>query len=61
VCPSKIGPARDLRFFGISGGAHIFVDQAANDGFSEDPSAVEVGNGGVTTVVFAVGDAPAMP
>jgi hypothetical protein len=46
-----------LRFFGISGGARVFVDQAAQDGFSEDPSAVEVGKGEVATVVFAVGDA----
>jgi hypothetical protein len=37
---------RDLRFFGISSGGRIFVDQAAQDGFSEDPSAVEVGTGG---------------
>jgi hypothetical protein len=47
----------DLRFFGIPGGARIFVDQATQDGFSEDPSAVEVGNGEVATVVLAVGDA----
>ena len=47
----------DLRFFGIPGGARIFVDQATQDGFSEDPSAVEVGNGEVATVVLTVGDA----
>ena len=41
----------------MSGGARLFVDQAAEDGFSEDPSAVEVGNDEVATVVFAVGDA----
>ena len=35
----------------------VFVDQAAQDGFSEDPFAVEVGNGEVAAVVFAVGDA----
>jgi hypothetical protein len=57
LCRSKIGPCRDLRFSGISGGARIFVDQAAQDGFSEDPSAVEVGNGEVAAVVFTVGDA----
>jgi len=48
----------DLRFFGVSGGACVFVDQAAQDGFSVDPFAVEVGNDGeVATVVFTVGDA----
>jgi hypothetical protein len=41
----------------ISGGARILVDQATQDGFSEDRSAVKVGNGEVSTVVFAVGDA----
>ena len=41
----------------MSGGARVFVDQAAQDGFSEDPSAVKVGNGEVATVVFPVGDA----
>ena len=42
---------------GVSGGACVFVDQAAQDGFSVDPSAVEVSNGEVATVVFAIGDA----
>jgi hypothetical protein len=40
----------------MSGGARVFVDKAAQDGFSEDPSAVEVGNGEVAAVVSAVGD-----
>jgi hypothetical protein len=57
VCRSTIGSARDLRFSGLSGGARVFVDQAAQDGFSEDPSAGEVGMGEVATVVFAFGDA----
>jgi hypothetical protein len=35
----------------------IFVDQTAQDGFSEDPSAVEVGNGEAAIVVLAVGEA----
>jgi hypothetical protein len=39
------------------GGARVFVDQAAQDGFSEDQSAVKVGNGEVATVAFGVGDA----
>ena len=34
----------------------VFVDQAAQDGFSEDPSAVEVGNYEAATVVFTVGE-----
>ena len=41
----------------MSGGARVFVDQAAQDGFSVDPFAVEVGNGDAATVVFAIGDA----
>jgi hypothetical protein len=41
----------------VSGGACVFVDQAARDGFSVDLFAVEVGNGDVATVVFAAGDA----
>src|ERR1017187_9944403 len=36
------GPA--VRFFRVSGCARIFVDQAAQDRFSMDPLAVEVGN-----------------
>jgi hypothetical protein len=42
---SKLDQHRDLRFFGISGSVRIFVDQAAQDGFSVDPFVVEVGNG----------------
>jgi hypothetical protein len=57
-CPArKWDSSGDLRFFGISGGARVFVDQAAQDGFSEDPFTVEVGNGAVAAAVFAVGDA----
>jgi hypothetical protein len=41
----------------VSGSARVFVDQAARDGFSVDPFAVEGGNGEAATVVFAVGDA----
>ncbi len=41
----------------MPGGARVFVDQAAQDGFSVDPSAVEVSNGEVATVAFAIGDA----
>ena len=39
----------------MSGSTGIFVDQAAQDGFSVDPFAVEVGNGEVATVVFVAG------
>ena len=42
---------------GVSGGARVFVDQAAQDGFSVDPLPVEVGNGEAAIVVFAVRDA----
>jgi hypothetical protein len=41
----------------VSGNARVFVDQAAQDGFSVDPFAVEVSNGEAAAVVFAVGDA----
>ena len=47
-------PCRDLPLFEMLGGARIFVDQAAQDGFSDDPFAVEVGN----DEMFTVGDAP---
>jgi len=43
--------------FRVSGGARVFVDQAAEDGFSADPVAVEVGHGDVAAAVFAIGDA----
>jgi hypothetical protein len=45
----------------VSGGARVFVDQAAQDGFSVDPFAVEVGNGEVFTVGDALGDALVRP
>lgn len=34
----------------MSGGARVFVAQAADDGFAVDPFAVEVGYGEVATV-----------
>jgi hypothetical protein len=37
--------------------ARVLVDQAAQDGFSVDPFAVEVGDGEGATVVFAIGNA----
>ena len=43
---SKIGPACDLVLRGVMR-ARVFVDQAAQDGFPEDRSAVEIGNGEV--------------
>jgi len=45
----------------VSGGTRVLVDQVAQDGFSVDPFAVEVGNGKVATVVFAAGTRWAMP
>jgi hypothetical protein len=41
----------------MSGDARVFVDQAAQDGFSADWPAVEVGNGEVAVGVLTVGDA----
>jgi hypothetical protein len=41
--------------------ARIFVDQAAQDGFTEDPSAVEVGNSEVATVDLPSGTRWALP
>ena len=35
----------------------VFVDRAAQDGFSEDPFAVEVGHGDAGSVEFVIGDA----
>ena len=35
----------------------VFVDQAAQDGFSADPFAVEVGSGDAAWAAFVVGDA----
>jgi hypothetical protein len=43
------------------GGARIFVDQAAQDGFSDDPFTVEVGNDEMFTVGDALGDALVRP
>jgi hypothetical protein len=43
----------DLRFFGTSCGAGIFVNQAAQDRLPDDLCAVEVGNGEVTDIVFS--------
>jgi hypothetical protein len=41
--------------------ARAFVDQAAQDGFSEDPFVVEVSSGEVFTVGDALGDALVRP
>jgi hypothetical protein len=38
----------------VSGGVRVFVDQAAQDGFSADPFAVEVGSGDAAWAAFAV-------
>jgi hypothetical protein len=41
----------------MSGRARISVDQAAQDGLSDDPFTVEVRNDEMITIVFTVGDA----
>jgi hypothetical protein len=41
----------------VSGGTRVLIDQAAQDGSSVNPVAVDAGNGEVATVVFTVGDA----
>jgi hypothetical protein len=56
----------DLGYYGRpTGGAGVFVDQAAQDGFPDNPCAAEVGNGGMAAVRFtaggALGDALARP
>jgi DNA-binding SARP family transcriptional activator len=44
TCPArKWDSAADLQVFQASGGAHIFVDQAAQDRFSADLPCVDVG------------------
>jgi hypothetical protein len=45
----------------VSSGTRVFVDQAAQEGFSVDPFAVEVGNGEVATVGDALGDSLVRP
>ncbi len=45
----------------MSSGTRVFVDQAAQDGFSVDPFAVEVGNGEVATVGDALVDSLVRP
>jgi len=39
-----------------SGGSCVLVDQAVEDGFSADPSAVEAGFGAAARVMFSLGD-----
>src|ERR1035438_2863447 len=58
TCPArKYSSVGDLRVFRASGGIRVFVDQAAQDGFSVDLSCVDVGHGGAGSVTFIVGDA----
>jgi hypothetical protein len=47
----------DLQVFRALGGVGVFVDQSAQDRFSADPGAVDVGYGGAGSVRFVVGDA----
>jgi hypothetical protein len=53
--------ACDLGYFGTSGDAGAFVDQAAQDRVPDDPCAAEAGNGGATAIGFTVGMRWAMP
>jgi hypothetical protein len=46
-----------VRFFQKSCGTRVLVDEAAQDGSSVDRPAVEVGNGEMAAVAFAVGNA----
>jgi hypothetical protein len=46
-----------MRFVRASGGVHVCIDQAVEDGFSADPLDVEVGHGGPGSVASGVGDA----
>ena len=46
----------DLRILGGSGGVRVFVDQAAQDGSSVDPSGIDFGHSGVWGVTMCVGD-----
>ena len=48
-------------FFGVSGGPRVFLDQAAQGGFSADPFAVEVGDGDAGSVGSPSGTRWAMP
>jgi hypothetical protein len=58
TCPArKYGSVGDLRVFRASGGIRVFVDQAAQDGFSADLLYIDVGHGGAGSVTFIVGDA----
>jgi hypothetical protein len=56
-CPArKQDWAGDLQVFRESGDVRVFVDQAAQDGFSADLLCVDVGHGGAGSVRFVVGD-----
>jgi hypothetical protein len=46
----------DLRILGGSGGVRVFVDQAAQDGSSVDPSGIDFGHSGARGVTMCVGD-----
>jgi hypothetical protein len=46
----------DLRILDGSGGVRVFVDQAAQDGSSVDPSGIEVGHSGARDVTMCAGD-----
>ena len=47
----------DLQVFHASGGVGVFVDQAAQDGFSADLLSVDIGHRGAGSAGLVVGDA----
>ena len=51
----------DLRILGGSGGVRVFVDQAAQDGSSVDPSGIDFGHSGAWGVTICVGRAEQCP
>ena len=56
VSRSKIGFGWRPVVLRVSGGVHVFVDQAVEDGFSADPFDAGVGCGDEGSTAFAVGD-----
>src|ERR1022692_4459473 len=56
VARSKIGFGWRPVVLRVTGGVHVFVDQAVEDGFSADPFDAGVGCGDEGSTAFAVGD-----
>ena len=61
-CPTrKYGSVGELWVFRVSGGIRVFIDQAAQDGFSPDLSYVDAGHGGAGALPSPSGTRRAMP